>query len=217
VLTWFPTRMLALTVAAVAVCAAPATASTIVASFDAETPFSIVPNGFRTAEAPGIAFSDTVGANLQVLSDPLRTNGSLALAVFDDGDDSALAIELDFVATSIELALGNDSPFDSAPGDVALLTVFLAGVEVGSSALELNRNFEMDQIIGFDGGATGVRFDSATLYYAVDPSLGLTEIVDDVRVTPVPEATATTAFGAGSLIVALVCRHRNSLARERRS
>jgi hypothetical protein len=82
--------MLGLVVAVAAFAAGPSFAMTIDVSFDAETPFQIVANGYRTTEAPGVAFSDTVGANLQFVADPLRTNGSLALAVFNDHDGGGL-------------------------------------------------------------------------------------------------------------------------------
>ena len=196
---------------------APALAATIDVGFDGETPFTNVANRYTSSETSLISFSDTVGANLQLVTDPLRTNGSTALAVFSDRDDSALLIEFGFLATIVGMDIGNDSPFESAPGDAAVLTVFLAGVEVDSVSLVMNRNYAMDQSIVFDGTLGGVVFDSATLKFDVDPSLGLTEIVDNVSVTPVPEASATAAFGAGSLAVGLACRHAASLARERNS
>lgn len=49
----------------------------------------------------------------------------------------------------------------------------------------------------------------ANLQFDVDPGLGLMEIVDEVSVTPVPEATAATVFGADSFAVGLA-RERNS-------
>jgi hypothetical protein len=208
-----PSHALVATVFAALFAAAPSAASTIDVGFDGEIPFMNVANGYTSSDTSLISFSDTVGANLQLVTDPLRTNGSTALAVFTDHDDSALLIEFEFLASMIRMDIGNDSPLNSAPGDTALLTLFLGGAEVDSVPLVLNRNFAMDQSIGFDGTLSGVVFDSATLKFDVDPSLGLIEVVDNVSVTPVPEATAATIFGTGSLVVGLACRHAAALAR----
>jgi hypothetical protein len=213
-----PSYVLVVTACAVSFATAPALAATIDVDFDGGTPFTNVANRYTSSgETSLISFSDTVGANLQLVTDPLRTNGSTALAVFSDHDDSALLIEFEFLATVIGMDIGNDSPLDSAPGDAAVLTVFLAGVAVDSVSLLMNRNYAMDQSIVFDGTLGGVVFDSATLKFDVDPRLGLMEIVDNVSVTPVPEATAATVFGVGSLAVGLACRHAASSARGRDS
>ncbi len=49
----------------------------------------------------------------------------------------------------------------------------------------------------------------ANLQFDDDPGLGLMEIVEEVSVTPVPEATAATVFGADSFAVG-PARERNS-------
>jgi len=200
-----------------AIAVAPVSAATIDVNFDSETPFINVPNGFTSSETELISFSDTAGANLQLVTDPLRTNGSTALAVGQEHDDSGLLIEFDFFASAIQMDFGNDNPLFSSPGDAALLTVFLGDVMVGSESLLMNRNYMMDQTIRFDGMLAGVFFDSAILKFDVDPSLGLVEIVDNVSVTPVPEPTAALIFGVGSLVMGLACRGQASVARGRPS
>lgn len=214
-----PSQVLVFIAFAAVVAAAPASATTIDVNFDGETPFTNVSNDYSTSETSLISFSDTVGANLQLVTDPLRTNGSTALAVFNDYDDSGLLIELDFLASAIQMDIGNDSGDFSSAGDAAVLTVFLDGVEVGSESLALNRNLLMDQTILFDGALAGIVFDSAILKFDVDSSLGLTEIVDNVSATvsPVPEPTAATVFGVGSMVFGLACRRRASIARGHRS
>ena len=60
----------------------------------------------------------------------------------------------------------------------------------------------MDQTIAF----SGARFDSATLKFDVNPDLGLTEAVDNVRAAPIPEPRAAIVFGVGALLVGTACR-----------
>ena len=196
-------------VLALACVSAPAAANTIDIGFDSETPFLIVPNGYSSSDSPLVSFSDTVGANLQLVTDPVRTNGSIGLAVFDDNDDSGLLIEFDFLASILSLDYGNDNPLFSSPGDAAVLTLFLDGTEVGSVSQAMNRNTAMDQTLVFDGTLDGTRFDAAIFKFDVAPGLGLTEVVDNLSVTPVPEPTAAAAFGLGSVIVGLAVRRRN--------
>jgi hypothetical protein len=202
---------LVITALAASSLATPAAAlPTIDVNFDAEDPFLNVPNGYTTSETNQISFSDTVGANLQTVKDAVVSADSIALAVHSDFDDSELLIELDFLAVIISMDIGNDSdnPIFSNPGDMAVLTVFLDNVQVGSVSLVLNRNNLMDQRIEFDGLASSTFFNSATLKYEVTSVFGLTEVIDNVSVTPVPEPTAALAFGAGSLVVGLACRRR---------
>jgi hypothetical protein len=208
-------RAAAALVLALAFASAPAIAMTVDVDFEGETPFLIVPNGYSTGAAPLVSFSDTVGANLQLVVDPVRTNNSIGLAVFDDADDSGLLIELAFFASALSLDYGNDSALHSAPGDAAVLTLFLGGVEVASVSQAMNRNDAMDQTLGFDGALAGIRFDSAIFKFDVAPGLGLTEVVDHVSVTPVPEASAATSFGLGLLAAGLSIRHVNFNARGR--
>lgn len=195
--------------------ASAASALTVDVNFDGETPFLNIPNGFESSETNMISFSDTVGANLQLVQDPVVTAGSVGLAAFTHLDDSALRIDLDFIAAIISMDIGNDSgdPMFTNPGDAAVLTVFLDNVEVGSVSLALNRNSAMDQRIEFDGLLSGQFFNSATLKYETTALFGLTEVIDNVSVTPVPEPTAALVFGAGALTVGMACRRRSTSGR----
>jgi hypothetical protein len=208
----FHTIRLGITALAVLTIATTASALTDVeVTFDGETPFMNVPNGYSSPESSAITFSDSVGANLQLVQSPVVTAGSVGLAAFFDHDGSALEINIAFLASIISMDIGNDSadPLFTNAGDAAVLKVFLDTVQVGSVSLELNRNSLMDQRIEFDGLATGQFFNSATLEYETTGLMGLTEVIDNVRVTPIPEPTAALVFGVGTLTVGMACRRRN--------
>lgn len=186
---------------AVATVASGASAGMLVDFENDPIPFN-VPNGFTSSDSSQIHFSDTAGSELIVL----EADGSHALAVLFD-DDSALLMEFDFVASALSLDFGNTALANF--NDTAVLTVYLGGVEVGSSVLALNQTNAIDQTISFDGAT----FDSAIFKYNV--AGGLAEVVDNIYVTPaVPEPHAGLVFGMGALMVAAVCgRHSHTGAR----
>jgi hypothetical protein len=186
---------------ALATAASGASAAILVDFENDPIPFN-VPNGFTSGDSSQIHFSDTAGAELVVL----EADGSHALAVLFD-DDSALLMDFDFVASALSLDFGNTSLANF--GDTAVLTVYLGGVEVGSSVLALDQTDAIDQTISFDGAT----FDSAIFKYNV--AGGLAEVVDNIYVTPaVPEPRAALVFCMGALMVAAVCgRHSHPEAR----
>ncbi len=187
---------------ALAMAASGASAAMLVDFENDPIPFN-VPNGFTSSDSSQIHFSDTAGTELVVL----EADGSHALAVLFD-DDSALLMEFDFVASALSLDFGNTALANF--NDTAVLTVYLSGVEVGSSVVALNQTNAIDQTISFDGAT----FDSATFKYNVAGG-GLAEVVDNIYVTPaVPEPRAGLIFGMGALMVAAVCgRHSHTGAR----
>ncbi len=186
---------------AVATSASGASAAILVDFENDPIPFT-VSNGFTSSDSSQIHFSDTMGTEL-VLGE---RDGSHVLAVLFD-DDSALLMEFDFVASALSLEFGNTALANF--NDTAVLTVYLSGVEVGSSVVALNQTDAIDQMISF----AGATFDSATLKYNV--AAGLAEVVDNIYVTPaVPEPRAGLVFGMGALMVAFVCgRHSHTEAR----
>lgn len=182
---------------AVVVAAFGASAAPIFVGFDSDPAPVNVRNDFTSIDSSQIHFSDPIGANLIVL----EVDGSNALATFFD-DDSGLLMEFDFVASALSLDFGNTSL--ASLGDTAVLTVFMGEFEVGSPvSVLLNLTHAIDQTISFDGAL----FDSATLKY--DVAGGLTEVVDNIRVTPIPEPHAALVFGMGMLLVGAVCRRRS--------
>jgi hypothetical protein len=206
----FLARGLALIPIALAIGAISAPAAADLITFDAD-PLGVIPgNDFTSVDSSRVHFMDTeiltpLGYEMFIQNEPF-TNGSNALGVGFDDDDSALRIVLDFQATSIDMDFffGNEF-FLPLPGDKAVLTVFRDGVEVGSEEKDLFLITPPDQSILLDG----VRFDTAEFQFVVSNPGGMTEFVDNVNVNPIPEPRAAIAFGAGVLLVGAAIRRRS--------
>ncbi|MHC4547839.1 MAG: PEP-CTERM sorting domain-containing protein [Planctomycetota bacterium] len=160
-------------------------------------PTGAKPNGWASADSPLVRFHDTVGSGLYVADFGIQSNGQ-ALSVSSDFDDSALLMRFGRNMGSISFEFGNDDPFFSQPGDLAILKLFNQGILVGEVRVPMNRNDRMDQRIGFIGSS----FDTAIFKYAVSPNIGLIEIVDNIHLTiPEPAALTLLAVGAAGLFV----------------
>ena len=153
-------------------------------------PLGSVPNGWTSVDSALVHFTDSNGAD-NLLADYGHQSFGQALGTLDDWDDSWLIMDFDVPVLELSLWFGNDDPVFSNPGDMAVLTAFSGAVQVGQTTVVMNRNDDMDQTIGI----SGVTFDSATFYYAVDPNVGLIEIVDNINFTPIPEPTTMLMLG----------------------
>jgi hypothetical protein len=142
-------------------------------------PAGPVPDGFMSADSPLVSFTNSFGLGLAIGNFGIASDGQ-GLAV-GDNDTSFLIMDFSVLINSLSLDFGNDDPALTAPGDTAILTAYLDGVEVGQTVVLLNRNTAMDQTISFAGTA----FNSASLDYYVTGD-GLTKIVDNINFTPVP-------------------------------
>jgi hypothetical protein len=160
------------------------------------------PNGYTVAGAPGVHFSDTVGAGLFVANYGAQGQGQ-SLGVNSDSDGGGLRIDLDFVADFISLDFGNDDPGWSVASDIAYLELFLNDVSMGATSVLFNRDDIMNQTISM----AGIEFDSAFFVYT-DPDLGgftnvgnsplgLIEIVDNIQINQIPEPTTLALMGLG--------------------
>jgi len=150
-------------------------------------------NGFSSVDAPELSFSDSNGSVVDLYNYDPQSIGQ-GLAVFDDFDDSHLIIDSSVDLNYLCLTFGNDDPFFSSDGDLAVLSAYKNNVLVGTATEVMNRNDLADQTIGiFVAGG----FDSLTFKYDVDPSQGLIEIIDDVCYEPVPEPATMAALGLG--------------------
>jgi hypothetical protein len=192
--------------------ATSATAAPILVDFNSDPAFANVANDFTHADSDKVFFSDTAGADLIIVPATLVPYGAVSgngLGVFGDNDDSALRIDLrdGLVARSISLDFGYGQPLFSQGSDQAMLTVYRQGIQAAPSvvvALSQDgshdgcQNGSIFWCIAFDGAA----FDSAIFKFDVDPSLGLTEIVDNVNITPaIPEPSAALVFAVGALVL----------------
>jgi Ca2+-binding RTX toxin-like protein len=173
----------ALTLGAMAV-AQPALATTPTptsVTFTGETP-GARPNGYATAAVPGVLFSDTSGADLQVGDFGDQSDG-IGLAVFGD-DASALEIRLTGPTTGIRLAFGNDDPGVVNGTDQAELRLYRGATQVGQADVNVNANDKLDQTIGYGGHRL---FNRAVFQYvdAAGVAKDLIEVVDDIEVAPI--------------------------------
>lgn len=169
-------------------------------------------NGFTSVDSAVAHFTDSIGANLQVTDFGSQSNGN-ALGVFSD-DPSVLIINFDVPMSSITLSFGNDDACCSSAGDVAQLTVFNGGVQVGQAQVVMNRNDLMDQTIT----VSGVTFNEARFAYASPGGapINLIEIVDDITlVQGVPALPALALAGLAVLLMVagyLALRRREGLS-----
>lgn len=166
--------------------AAASVTTPIEISFSADTT-GVKPNGFESADSSAVSFHEPSGSSLQVGDFGNQSNGN-ALAAF--GTAGALEIRLDAPTTTMSLAFGNDDPAFSAVGDEARLTLFRGGNQVGQVAVVLNRDDVMNQRITRTSGAL---FDRAVFQYTQSNGtpLGLAEVVDDIRVSPLCTVAGT--------------------------
>ena len=134
------------------------------------------PNGWSTAAAPDVTFTDTDGEGLYVGDFGSQSDGKALLVNPDD----PRALQIDFAApvSSISVAFGNDDDCCASAGDVALLTLTLGGVAVDEVSVALNLNDLMDQTISYSGSS----FDRAVFMFADSGGDGidLIEIVDNI-------------------------------------
>lgn len=146
-------------------------------------------NGFVSG---GVTFSDTLGADLSVLSGFPTECGSAAnhcLAVFGD-DTSALAMSFGGIYTSLSLDFGNDNPGFIPAGGLAYLQLFLGSTLVGEASTVVNLDDIMNQTVSFSGAG----FDNAIFAYtdANKIRVNLIEVVDNITYDrqAVPEPTS---------------------------
>lgn len=155
-------------------------------------------NGWTSVDSSLVSFSDSVGSGLYLDNFGSQGDGQ-SLLVESDYDDSWLVMDFSALANSLSLDFGNDDPDWSEAGDMAILTVYLDGTQVGQTTVEMNRDDVMNQSIA----VSGVTFDSATFYYDVDPSIGLAEMVDNIEfelagsTVPAPGAILLGTLGTG--------------------
>ena len=161
--------------------------------FESDTD-GLKPNGWASADSALVTFSDSMGEDLR-LQDWWHQSHGKGLATYWD-DESYLIMDFGVLpATDLQLEFGNDDPVATNPGDLAVLTAFLGGTQVGQTTVVMNRDDIMNQTIGI----SGVVFDRATFFYDVTRIgwTGMIEIVDNIEfnVVPIPGAVLLGILG----------------------
>jgi hypothetical protein len=193
-------------------------ASLLTIDFEGDTAGAVL-NGFVSAGAPGVSFSDSFGSDLSIDNFGAQSNDTQALAVGTPFDASELLIDLAFSADFLSLDFGNDDPYLTNEGDLAVLTAFLGGSQVAQATLALNRDELMNQSISLGGVGGSLMFDSVHFAFTnpdlipdtgggdSGAGLGLTEIVDNIVIdavdetASVPEPSTAMLFALGLLLV----------------
>ncbi len=188
-----------------------AQAATVTVDFEGDASGN-VPNGFTSSGSSIVSFTDSIDSNLEIRDYGTQTDGKSLIVRHDD--HSTLIMTFSQLVSNLSLSFGNDDPFYSLAGDVAVLQGFLGGVLKGVAFVTMNRDDIMNQTIGFFGQP----IDKAVFYYgrlalgsdgslAVNP-INLIEVVDnvtfevpDVAEVPLP-ASGLLLLGAGGLLAA---------------
>ena len=174
---------------------AGAKADTITFEFDS---LGLKPNGFQSVQSSLVRFSSS-GAGAVIISENfVEFLGTRGLDL--QGTPEHLIMDFVVPVTSLSLWFGNDDPFITSPGDTAILQVFMDGVLVGQTSVLMNRNDIMDQQISF----SATQFNRATFQFS--QQFFLTETVDNIEFTPVPEPASVALLGIG--IAGVVARLR---------
>lgn len=185
-------------------CMSQASAKADTINFEAD-PLGFLPNGGQSVDSNLVRFSASGGGAL-IISQNFGSEfiGTRGLAV---SGSPFVHLIMDFTVpvNSLSLWFGNDDPFITVPGDTAILRVFFDGSLVGETILLMNRDDFMNQQISF----SGVAFNSASFHFSQE--FFLTETVDNIEFTPVPEPASVALLGIGIVgIVAKIRRRKTS-------
>ena len=144
--------------------------------FESDAP-GTVPNGFMSNDSPIVAFTDTDGANLQIVDFSTNKSDGQGLVIFFD-DDSSLRMDFDAQVSTLTLEYGNDDP----TRDPVFAT--LRGYNDGTLTRTVTSPTLSDNAINESVSIAG-SFDAIEFQYTnMDGSpidSGLTEIVDNIR------------------------------------
>jgi hypothetical protein len=135
------------------------------------------------------------------------TNNFQALAVGVDGDSGGLEIVFDRPAVSVGMDFFSGFGYQPQGGDMAVLTAFQGTDVVGATSADLADEEILFDCVLFDCGAFD-RFDRVEIGFVGSIPAGMTEIVDNVSATLIPEPHAAVVFGAGALLVGAACARR---------
>ena len=195
--------LLASSIAAVTLVAAPAAAQVI----DFETgPTGVIADGYTTG---GITFTTALGSGLEIGNFTPSTAGR-GLIVRSDSNGNFLRGAIAGGTNYLSFDFGNDDPLFTLPTDLATLRVYSGLTLLDTITLGLNRDDVMNQTIGYSGGL----FDNFEFAYTnaagspftggVGTNIGLIEAVDNFRLVapgavPEPATWLMMILGFGAI------------------
>ena len=169
-------------------------------TFELDPLQSQLPNGFRSVESNLVRFSASRINTLHIAPEIGQGwfFGTRGLAV---EDSQGVRMEFDVPVTSLSLWFGNDDPFDTAPGDVAILSVYFDDEFVEDVIVLLNRDEIINQQISFSGAT----INRALFRFSTNRQV---ESVDNIEFTPVPEPATVALLGIGIVGIIVWIRRR---------
>jgi hypothetical protein len=158
----------------------------------------------------GVDFTTDLGTGLEVGNFGVQTDGE-GLVARTDTDGNFIIGTMSFTADSMSLDFGNDDPFFSDAGDLAVLKLYLGATLVDTILMALTPDDIMNQTIFFSGSS----FDSFSFAYtdAVgspftgggDKLVGMNEVIDNIvfqnvtTAVPEPATWAMMLMGFGAI------------------
>ncbi|PXW99558.1 putative secreted protein with PEP-CTERM sorting signal [Sphaerotilus hippei] len=153
----------------------------------------------------GVTFEASLGHGLYV--DVIPNSIGNQMGVFGSQLSSLLISFTDASSLSLDFSGGTSI----SAGDTAYLSVYDGTTLVGTSSLLLDSDGLFNQTISYTGGV----FDNAVFYFgdtAGNASALLTEAIDNVSVTPVPEPETYAMMFAGLGVLGAVAKRRRKSA-----
>lgn len=136
-----------------------------------------VPNGFQSNDSPIVAFTDTDGANLQIVDFSTNKSDGQGIVTFFD-DDSSLRMDFDALVSTLTLEYGNDDP--SRDPVFATLRGYNNGTLTRSVTSPTLSDNAINESVSIAGSFDAIEFQYTNMDGSPIDS-GLTEIADNIR------------------------------------
>ena len=137
----------------------------------------VVPNGFQSNDSPIVAFTDTDGADLQIVDFSTNKSDGQGIVTFFD-DDSSLRMDFDAQVSTLTLEYGNDDP--SRDPVFATLRGYNNGTLTRSVTSPTLSDNAINESVSIAGSFDAIEFQYTNMDGSPIDS-GLTEIADNIR------------------------------------